>query len=130
MDRFLFLTVDGLSRGAVYAAFALALVLIWRGTRIVNFAQGVMAVATAYVAYSVAGVTGSYWVGFAAGLLGGLVLGAVVERAVMRRVQQAPPLNAAVATGQTRQTCSMSPISIFPLSYESIETSSNSSKLL
>ena len=49
MDRFLFLTVDGLSRGAVYAAFALALVLIWRGTRIVNFAQGVLAVATAYL---------------------------------------------------------------------------------
>ena len=54
MDRFVFLTFDGLSRGAVYAAFALALVLIWRAARIVNFAQGAMAVATAYVAYSVA----------------------------------------------------------------------------
>jgi branched-chain amino acid transport system permease protein len=96
MDRFLFLTVDGLSRGAVFAAFALALVLIWRGTRIVNFAQGVMAVATAYLAYSVAGVTGSYWTGFVAALLGGLVLGAVVERVVMRRVEQAPPLNAVI----------------------------------
>ena len=42
MDRFLFLTFDGLSRGAVYAAFALALVLIWRAARIVNFAQGAM----------------------------------------------------------------------------------------
>ena len=96
MDRFLFLSVDGLSRGAVYAAFALALVLIWRGTRIVNFAQGVMAVATAYLAYSVAGATGSYWTGFVAALLGGLVLGAVVERVVMRRVEQAPPLNAVI----------------------------------
>ncbi len=63
MDRFLFLTVDGLARGAVYAAFALALVLIWRGTRIVNFAQGAMAVATAYVGYSVTAATGSYWLG-------------------------------------------------------------------
>ena len=53
MDRFVFLTLDGLSRGAVFAAFALALVLIWRAARIVNFAQGAMAVATAYVAYSV-----------------------------------------------------------------------------
>jgi branched-chain amino acid transport system permease protein len=96
MDRFLFLTVDGLSRGAVYAAFALALVLIWRGTRIVNFAQGVMAVVTAYLAYSVTGATGSYWAGFGAALLGGLVLGAVVERVVMRRVEQAPPLNAVI----------------------------------
>ncbi len=37
-------------RGAVYAAFALALVLIWRATRVLNFAQGALAVATAYVA--------------------------------------------------------------------------------
>ena len=96
MDRFVFLTVDGLSRGAVYAAFALALVLIWRGTRIVNFAQGVMAVATAYLAYSVSEATGSYWLGFVAALAGGLVLGAVVERVVMRRVEQAPPLNAVI----------------------------------
>jgi branched-chain amino acid transport system permease protein len=96
VDRFLFLTVDGLSRGAVYAAFALALVLIWRGTRIVNFAQGVLAVACAYLAYSVSGATGSYWLGFAAALAGGLVLGALVERLVMRRVQHAPPLNAVI----------------------------------
>lgn len=96
MDRFVFLTVDGLSRGAVYAAFALALVLIWRGTRIVNFAQGVMAVATAYLAFSVSEATGSYWLGFVAALAGGLVLGAVVERVVMRRVEQAPPLNAVI----------------------------------
>ena len=53
MDRFVFLTVDGLSHGAIFAAFALALVLIWRGTRVVNFAQGTMAVAAAYIAYSV-----------------------------------------------------------------------------
>ena len=52
MDRFVFLTIDGLSRGAVYAAFALALVLIWRAARVVNFAQGAMAVAAAYVAYT------------------------------------------------------------------------------
>ncbi|HKS98876.1 MAG TPA: branched-chain amino acid ABC transporter permease [Rugosimonospora sp.] len=96
MDRFIFLTVDGLSRGAVYAAFALALVLIWRGTRVVNFAQGVLAVVTSYLAYSVSGATGSYWVGFAAALAAGLVLGAVVERVVMRRVAQAPPLNAVI----------------------------------
>jgi branched-chain amino acid transport system permease protein len=96
VDRFLFLTVDGLSRGAVYSAFALALVLIWRGTRIVNFAQGVMAVVTAYLAYSVSGATGSYWLGFAAALAAGLVLGAAVERFVMRRVEQAPPLNAVI----------------------------------
>ncbi|WP_184847094.1 branched-chain amino acid ABC transporter permease [Allocatelliglobosispora scoriae] len=96
MDRWLFLTVDGLSRGAVYAAFALALVLIWRGARIVNFAQGAMAVATTYAAYSVTAATGSYWLGFATALVGGLLLGAAVERTVMRFVAHTAPLNAVI----------------------------------
>ncbi len=93
MDRFVFLTLDGLSRGAVYAAFALALVLIWRAARIVNFAQGAMAVAAAYAAYSVTAATGSYWLGFAAALATGLLLGAVVDVAVMRFVDHRSPLN-------------------------------------
>jgi branched-chain amino acid transport system permease protein len=96
LDRFLFLTLNGLSRGAVYAAFALALVLIWRGTRVVNFAQGAMAAATSYVAFSVIGATGSYWAGFAVALVAGLLLGALVERLVMRRVHHGTPLNAVV----------------------------------
>jgi branched-chain amino acid transport system permease protein len=96
VDRFVFLTFDGLSRGAVYAAFALALVLIWRGARIVNFAQGAMAVATVYAAYSVSSATGSYWLGFGAALLCGLALGVVVERGVMRFVGHTSPLNAVI----------------------------------
>ena len=93
MERFGFLTLDGLSHGAVYAAFALALVLIWRSTRVVNFAQGALAVAAAYLGYSVTTASGSYWLGFVAALLGGCALGAVVERLVMRPVEQGPPLN-------------------------------------
>ncbi|MEO3768915.1 branched-chain amino acid ABC transporter permease [Micromonospora sp. B9E7] len=93
MDRFVFLTVDGLSRGAVYAAFALALVLIWRAARVVNFAQGAMAVAAAYVAYTVAAATGSYWLGFVVAIVAGLLLGALVDRVVMRHVDHASPLN-------------------------------------
>ncbi|GAA1611673.1 branched-chain amino acid ABC transporter permease [Catellatospora bangladeshensis] len=92
MDRFVFLTFDGLSKGAVLAAFALALVLIWRAARIVNFAQGAMAVAAAYAAYSVTSATGSYWLGFGAALAGGLLIGLVVERAVMRFVDHTSPL--------------------------------------
>ena len=93
MDRFVFLTIDGLSRGAVYAAFALALVLIWRAARVVNFAQGAMAVAAAYVAYTVSAATGSYWLGFVVAIVAGLLLGALVDRVVMRHVDHASPLN-------------------------------------
>ena len=100
MDRFVFLTVDGLSHGAIFAAFGLALVLIWRGTRIVNFAQGAMAVAAAYVAYSVTKATGSYWLGALAALVAGVVLGILIERLVMRFVAHTAPLSAiAVALG-------------------------------
>jgi branched-chain amino acid transport system permease protein len=93
LDRFVFLTLDGLSRGAVLAAFALSLVLIWRAARIVNFAQGAMAVASAYVAYSVSAATGSYWLGFLAALAAGLLLGAAVDLVVMRYVSHTSPLN-------------------------------------
>jgi branched-chain amino acid transport system permease protein len=96
LDRFVFLTVDGLSHGAIFAAFALALVLIWRGTRIVNFAQGTMAVAAAYIAYSVTKATGSYWLGAVAAIVAGLVFGVVVERVVMRYVAHTAPLSAIV----------------------------------
>ncbi len=40
MTSFIDLTLNGISTGAMYAAVGLALVMIWRATRIVNFAQG------------------------------------------------------------------------------------------
>ncbi|GLY00993.1 MULTISPECIES: branched-chain amino acid ABC transporter permease [Actinoplanes] len=96
MSQFVYLSFDGLSRGAVYAAFALALVLIWRAARIVNFAQGAMAVAAVYAAYSVTAATGSYWLGFVVAIVAGLVLGVTVERVVMRFVDHSSPLNGVV----------------------------------
>src|SRR3954469_12498228 len=96
MVRFLNLTLSGVSTGVIYAAVALALVLIWRSTRIVNFAQGGMMMITTFIAYSVIQATDSYWVGFTVALLAGLVLGAVVERLVARPVENAPPLNAVI----------------------------------
>ena len=98
MRQFLVLTLNGLSAGMVYAALALALVLIWRATRIVNFAQGAMAMFTTYIALGVMQATGSYWLGFGAAIGAGLVLGAVVERVLVRRVAQGPPLNAVILT--------------------------------
>jgi branched-chain amino acid transport system permease protein len=82
----------------VYAAIALSLVLIWRGTRILNYSQGAMAVLTTYIALTVINHTGSYWEGFVVALASGLVLGAVIERTVIRPVENRPPLNAVVVT--------------------------------
>jgi len=96
VTRFIDLTLNGISTGAVYAAVALALVMIWRATRIVNFAQGGMLMITTFIASDVIGSTGSYWLGFFVALACGLVLGALVERVLIRRVEGGPPLNAVI----------------------------------
>lgn len=98
MQQFLTTSLTGLTLGMVYAAFALALVLIWRSTRIVNFAQAPMAMITTYVALVVIDAGMSYWVGFAVALLAGLVLGAVLERTVIRWVHGKPEINAVILT--------------------------------
>ena len=98
MTKFIDLTLSGLSSGAVYAAVALALVLIWRATRIVNFAQGAMLMITTYIGSELITSTGSYVIGFLGALACGLVLGAVVERALMRPVENKPELNSVIVT--------------------------------
>jgi branched-chain amino acid transport system permease protein len=98
MTKFIDLTLSGVSTGAVYAAVALALVLIWRATRIVNFAQGAMLMLTTFIASAVISSTGSYVVGLVVALACGLVLGALVERVLIRHVEHAPPLNAVIVT--------------------------------
>ncbi|OLF16266.1 branched-chain amino acid ABC transporter permease [Actinophytocola xanthii] len=90
--------LTGLTLGMVYAAFALALVLIWRATRIVNFAQAPMAMLTTYVALVLIEAGYSYWLGFAAALLSGLVLGALVERFVIRYVDPRSEINPVILT--------------------------------
>jgi branched-chain amino acid transport system permease protein len=98
VQQFVNLTLGGVITGAVYAAFALALVLIWRSTRIVNFAQGAMGALTTFIALSLIEGGQSYWVGLAVALLSGLVIGAVIERVVIRPVEGGPELNAVIVT--------------------------------
>lgn len=98
MQQLLTTTLTGLTLGMVYAAFALALVLIWRSTRIVNFAQAPMAMVTTYIALTLIDAGMSYWMGFVVALLSGLVLGAVIERAVIRPVEGKSHINAVILT--------------------------------
>jgi branched-chain amino acid transport system permease protein len=90
--------LTGLTLGMVYAAFALALVLIWRATRIVNFAQAPMAMITTYIALVLIDAGFSYWLGFVVALLTGLVLGALVERLVIRYMVGKSEINAVILT--------------------------------
>jgi branched-chain amino acid transport system permease protein len=94
--------MDGLAQGASYAAFALALVLIWRATRVVNFAQGAMAAASAFIAITVIQHTGSFWLGLLSALISGAIFGVVVQSGIMRFASPAAPLNAVIlALGAT-----------------------------
>ncbi|TFV90444.1 branched-chain amino acid ABC transporter permease [Blastococcus sp. CT_GayMR16] len=98
MQQFVNVTLSGLTQGMIYSAFALALVLIWRSTRIVNFAQGSMAAATAFIALAIINAGASYWVALVVALIAGFVMGALVERIIIRPVEGGPELNAVIVT--------------------------------
>jgi branched-chain amino acid transport system permease protein len=98
VQQFVNVTLSGLIQGSVFAAFALALVLIWRSTRIVNFAQGSMAAATSFIALALIQAGQSYWLALVVALVSGFVLGAVVERVIVRPVEGGPELNAVIVT--------------------------------
>jgi branched-chain amino acid transport system permease protein len=96
--EFLQFTLSGVVFGMIYAAIALSLVLIWRGTRLLNFAQGGMAMLTTYVAIEVIYKTNSYWAGFVVALAAGLILGAASELTVVRPTVGKPELNSVIVT--------------------------------
>src|SRR3954447_3661525 len=98
MQRFVDLTLNGIANGAIYAAVALSLVLIWRATRILNFAQAGMLMLTTFIAWTVIDAGAPYWLGFLGALGFRLVRGARVERIVTRPIEGAPPLNAIIVT--------------------------------
>ena len=98
MRTFLILTVDGVTNGFVYATVALALVMIWRATRVVNYAQGAMGMFTTYVALFAIQHGVTYWLAFVIALSAGFVLGAAIERLVVRPVESRPALNVVILT--------------------------------
>jgi branched-chain amino acid transport system permease protein len=97
MDQLLQQIVSGLALGAVYASLALALVLIHRTTHVVNFAQGEMATFTTYVAWSLNHHM-SYWPAFVLTLALAFVGGVLIERTVIRPVENASPLTVIMVT--------------------------------
>ncbi len=91
-------TVAGLAQGAVYGSLALALVLIYRATEVINFAQGELAMATTYVAYQLIQWGFSYWEAFVATLAIAFVLGTVIQLVVIRPVQHKSVIAVVIVT--------------------------------
>jgi len=86
MQLFLQQVVEGLASGAIYAALALALMLIYRATRIVNFAQGEMGTFSAFLAWQLGQWGAPFWLSLI--VAGGLsfVVGVLVFRMLIRPV--------------------------------------------
>ena len=92
MDAFLHQVLAGLATGGIYASLALALVMIYQATHLVNFAQGEMAMFATYFAWSLINAGMPYWPAFLLTVIFAFVLGVVIERIIIRPVENAPVL--------------------------------------
>ncbi len=99
MAQFFQNVVSGLADGAVYGSLALALVLIYRATHLLNFAQGEMGMFATYIAWTLITNHGfSYWPAFFVTLLIAFVGGVGIHRVVIRPLERAPELTVVMAT--------------------------------
>ena len=74
----------GITAGSIYALMAIAFVLVWRSTRVVNFAQAGMALLSTYFGYEAVSRIGSFWVALPVAMIGGALFAALVELVLMR----------------------------------------------
>lgn len=86
VEEVLQVLVDGLAIGTVYAALALALALVYKTTGIVNFAQGEMGMFCTFVTWWVLQSGVPLYAAIATGLVVAFLLGAFVERVVIRPI--------------------------------------------
>jgi branched-chain amino acid transport system permease protein len=100
MDLRLFLTqvFNGFGNGVVYASLALALVLIYRTTGLLNFAQGEMALFATYIAWKLTDHGLNVWIALLVSMALSFAFGAVLERTVIRFFESKPPLVLVIVT--------------------------------
>jgi len=98
MKEFVQQVVDGAAQGSIYGAVALALVLIYRTTGIVNFAQGEMAMFSTFIAWALLQAGLPLGLAIVATLALSFVGGMAIERVVIRPVEGAEPLALVIVT--------------------------------
>ena len=74
----------GITAGSIYSLMAIAFVLVWRSTRVVNFAQAGMALLSTYFGYEAVSRLGSFWIALPVAMIGGALFAALVEFILMR----------------------------------------------
>jgi branched-chain amino acid transport system permease protein len=93
VEEFFHQVFSGIAAGGIYASLALALVMIYNSTNHVNFAQGEMAMLSTYLAWALINSGLPYWAAFALTIVIGFVGGVVLERLIVRPVENAPALS-------------------------------------
>ena len=99
MDEFLSSTVRGLAQGSLYVLLGLGFVIIYKGTRVVNFAQPSLLLFGAYfVSYFAVSLGLNFWLAQALAVVVTVAVALVVERVALRPMVGEPPFSAAVVT--------------------------------
>lgn len=96
METLIQQTLAGLATGGIYASLALALVMIYQASQNVNFAQGEMAMFCTYIAWSLMQAGAPYWLAFVLTVGCSFILGAAIERCILRPLGNAPVLSIVV----------------------------------
>ncbi len=92
MTAFLHQVFSGLAMGGIYAVLALALVMIYQATHLVNFAQGEMAMFSTYIAWDLVDNGVPYWLAFLITVVVAFIGGMAIERLIVRPFARAPVL--------------------------------------
>ena len=74
----------GITAGSIYSLMATSMVLVWRSTRVVNFAQAGMALLSSYFGYEAVSKFHSFWIALPVAMIGGAVFSAFVEMVLIR----------------------------------------------
>ncbi len=92
------LLISGLSVGSIYAIVALALVIPFKASGILNFGQGEIVTVGAYAALVMVGFGLSYWLVLPLTVAIGLIVGIAIERSLIRPIMAAPEFTLVIAT--------------------------------
>jgi branched-chain amino acid transport system permease protein len=99
MIQLLNTTLIGLTSGAIYSLMAMAIVLVWRSTRVINFAQAGLALASTYIGYEAIQLFNNYWIALICAMFAGAAISAFIEitfmRILLKRTSSGPIANVA-----------------------------------
>ena len=74
----------GITAGSIYALMAISRVLVWRSTRVINFAQAGMALLSSYFGFEAVSKFGSFWIALPVAMIGGALVATLIEMILIR----------------------------------------------